>query len=66
MDASTLSFIMELADLLGKAPCIPVEGVEGVEKAKVAEEIEGRTKEEITQLFTFCMLCGNIFVKCNF
>ena len=24
MDASTLRFIMELADLLGKAPCIPV------------------------------------------
>ena len=24
MDASTLKFIMELADLLGKAPCIPV------------------------------------------
>ena len=26
MDASTLRFIMELADLLGKAPCIPVTG----------------------------------------
>ena len=24
MDASTLRLIMELADLLGKAPCIPV------------------------------------------
>ena len=27
MDASTLRFIMELADLLGKAPCIPVKWI---------------------------------------
>ena len=43
MDASTLRFIMELADLLGKVPCIPVPAELGkypVEQASIISSID--------------------------
>ena len=42
MDASTLRFIMELADLLGKAPCIPVPVEDSVSITNAVPSVHGK------------------------